>query len=324
MAGQPGEGDVHVNALLTNMSIAYQNEMYIAEQIFPEVPVKKQSDIVPKYDQSYWFRRLARKLGNTEAPPRGGYEVNTEDTYFCHIHGIGHEVPDTDRANADNPFDLDRDGMAWCMDQILAGKEYTFVSDFWKTGVWGTDKTGGSNFTKFSTYATSTPIETLREYKRTIRRLIARNPNTMVLGDLVWDRLEDHPDMLDRIKYSASADRPAIVSTNLIAQLLSFQRVLVGEAIYTDDEEGTAEASVTYSAYWDDDALMLYRPDRPGLRVPSAGYTFVWTSVFGTPRYVRTRREPMADRATLIELFEAYAMKVTAARAGLFLSDAVD
>lgn len=213
MAGQPGEGDVHVNSLLTNMSIAYVNEMYIAERIFPSVLVNKQSDYIPKYDQSHWFRDEAKKLNNTEAPPKGGYEVNTADTYFCDLYGIGHEVPDTVRANQDSPFDADRDGMAWCMDRMLMRKEVAFVGDFWKKTVWGTDWDGGSNFTKWSTYATSTPIEDIRSAKRTVRRKIARNPNTLILGDLTWDRLEDHPDMLDRIKYAASANAPAVVST---------------------------------------------------------------------------------------------------------------
>jgi hypothetical protein len=324
MADQPGQGDVHVNALLTNLSIAYQNEMYIAERIFPAVLVNKQSDIVPKYDQSHWFRDEAEKLGPTDAPPTGGYEVDTSDTYFCDEYGIGHLIPDGRRANQDSPFDADRDGVEWLMDRMLMRKERSFVSDFFKTSVWGADKTGGSDFEKWSTYATSTPIEDLREFKRTVRRKIARNPNKLVLGDLAWDRLEDHPDLLDRIKYGASQASPAMVSPNLVAQLLGLNEVLVGTSIYTADEEGTAEASVTYSANWDDDGLLLYVPPAPSLRRPAAGYTFIWKTVLGGPRYIRSRREPLGARADLLELFENWDMKATATAAGLFLSDAVD
>ena len=321
---QPGAGDVHVNALLTQLSIAYQNPMYIAERIFPVVRVNKQSDIVPKYDQSHWFRDEAALLADTEPPPKGGYSVDVTDTYFCHIYGIAHEIPDTVRSNQDSPFNADNDGMAWLMDRMLMRKERSFVGDFWKTSVWDTDKAGGTDFTKWSTYATSTPIEDIRGFKRELRRLIARNPNVLVLGDLTYDRLEDHPDMLERVKYGQTAGAPAMVTPNLIAQLLGLDEVLVGTSIYTADEEGTAEASVTYSANWDDDGLLLYRPASPSLRSPAAGYTFVWNTAMGGERYIRKRREPIGERGDLLELFEGWDMKATATGAGLFISDGVD
>jgi hypothetical protein len=37
--------DAHVDALMTNISIAYRNANYIGEQIFPRVPVQKKSDV---------------------------------------------------------------------------------------------------------------------------------------------------------------------------------------------------------------------------------------------------------------------------------------
>jgi hypothetical protein len=37
--------DLHVNSVLTNISIAYRNDAYIADRVFPMVNVGKQSDI---------------------------------------------------------------------------------------------------------------------------------------------------------------------------------------------------------------------------------------------------------------------------------------
>ena len=320
---QPGYGDTHVDAYLTNMSIGYKNETYIAKEIFPVLGVKKRSDLIPKYDQSHWFRREAVELSPMEAPPIGGYEVSS-DTYFCRKYGLGHVVADENRENTDRPFDLDRDGMEWLSDQMDARTEDYFVANFWKTSVWTTDKVGGTDFNKWSDYTNGTPVIDLREFRRTVRRLIARNPNTLVFGDLTMDAVADHPDMLERIKYGSSSEAPAIVTPNLVAQLLGFDRVLVGTSIYTDSAEGTAEASVTYGADWDDDALMLFCPPRPSLRQPAAGYTFSWTSVFGTERYIRRRREPLSEMGDLLEAIEYVDMKVTAAAAGLFMSDAAD
>lgn len=318
---QPGYDDAHVDGLLTNMSIAYVNEMYIASQIFPEVPVQNRSDIVPKYTKSDWFRNEAKRLAPMEPPPVGGYTIDVTDTYYCDEYGIGHVIPDQTRANTDRPFDPDRDGMAWMMDRIFMSEERMFVENFWKTGVWATDKVGTSDFTKWDVYATSTPIVDLRTWKRIMRHLIARNPNKLVLGDTTWDVLADHPTILDRIKYGSSSAAPAIVTPNLVAQILDLDNILVGTSIYTADAEGTAEASVTYAANWGDHGLLHYTPGRPSLRTPASGYTFVWQTAFGGPQYVRRRREPLSEKGDLLETFKFYDMKVTAADAGLFISD---
>ena len=55
----PTPRDLHVDQLLTQISIAFKNPSYIADQMFPMVPVRKQSDKIPKYDQSFWFRDQA-------------------------------------------------------------------------------------------------------------------------------------------------------------------------------------------------------------------------------------------------------------------------
>jgi len=56
---QPTANQVHVDALLTNISIGYRNASYIADRLFPIVPVNKQSNIIPNYEQSHWFRNDA-------------------------------------------------------------------------------------------------------------------------------------------------------------------------------------------------------------------------------------------------------------------------
>jgi len=263
-------------------------------------------------------------VGEAEPAPLSGYNVDTSDTYYCREYAIGTFISDARRANQDRPFDADMDGMQWVSDKLEMRMERKFVTDFWKTGVWGTDKTGGADFTKWSTYATSTPILNLRAYKRLVARAIGRQPNTLVLGDLTFDTLCDHPDFLDRIKYSSNSGSPAMVTAGLIAQLLGLEQVIVGSSVYTASLEGTAEGSVVYTANWDDAALLLYVPRSPSLFTPAAGYSFFWQTAFGGPRYIKRRRDPRSDKGDLIEGYQYGDMKITAAKAGLFMSDAVD
>ena len=55
---QPTVEDVHVDAALTNISIAYiqQADHFIAGRAFPRVVVEKQSDKYFSYTQPDWFR----------------------------------------------------------------------------------------------------------------------------------------------------------------------------------------------------------------------------------------------------------------------------
>jgi hypothetical protein len=304
------------------MSIAYINETYIADQIFPIVLVSKQTDIIPEYDQSHWFRDEADRIAETGIAPSSGFKVTTTATYYCDRFGLRYFVSDDQRINQDSPFEIDRDATEFVTDKLLMRRERAFVSDFWSTGVWTTDVTGGTTVTKWSDFGASDPIVDIRTYKRTVRRMIARTPNTLVLGDLTYDKLLDHPDVLDRIKYTQTG----IATKELLAALFDVDKVLVGTSIYTADEEGLAEASVTYSANWDDDALLLYVPARPSLMNPAAGYTFVWQTSGNAgrgPQWIRKYRdtERLGD---YIEVRSYFDQKATVANAGAFFSDIAD
>jgi hypothetical protein len=308
--------------MLTDISVAYSNPRYIADEIFPTVMVDKQTDIVPEYDKSHWFRDMADRISEGGTAPFAGFDVTTTTTYYCDRFGLRYFISDDQRANQDDPFNIDRDATKWVTDRLMLRRERSFVSDFWSTSVWTTDITGGSTVNKWSDFGTSDPIVDVRTYKRTVRRLIGRDPNCLVLGDLTYDKLLDHPDVLDRIKYTERG----IATQDLLASMFGLSKVLVGTSVYTADEEGLAEASVTLSANWDDDALLLYVPDNPMLMEPAAGYTFVWrtsSNAGGGPQWMRKYRdeERMGD---VVEVRSYYDQKSLVADAGAFFSGIAD
>ncbi len=315
---QPTGRDLHVDTMLTNISIGYRNAMYIADQICPIVRVQKQSDIVPKYDQSAWFRDEATLRGKGERARRGGFTVDKTDTYYCPRFSYAYEISDEDRDNQDSPFDLDRDGTEFVTDKLQLRRERAFAADFMKTGVWGTDKVGTTDFTKWSDYAGSNPVTDISDFMDAVEALIGREPNTLVMGKQVWLKLKWHPDLIDLIKYTQRGQ----LTVELMASLLEIARILVGRAIYTTSPEGTAESSVAYTRIWGKDALMLYVPDRPSLVNPAAAYTFVWERVPNAIQYMRRLRDEERE-VDIIEGNSYFDQKVTAKTAGLFMDEAV-
>ena len=60
----PAQSDLHVNVPLTNVSVAWMQDKatFIADKVFPRVPVQKQSDLYWKYSKSDWRKTEARSV----------------------------------------------------------------------------------------------------------------------------------------------------------------------------------------------------------------------------------------------------------------------
>jgi Phage major capsid protein E len=322
MPGQPDVGDVHVNQLLTNISVAHYNQPsdYIADQVFPVLYHAKQSDLVPKYDKGFFFadegNAMLRAPGTKAV--RTGFKVST-DSFFCQNWAVGFPIPDELRANQDSPFDMDRDGTLLVTELIRIRRERAWATDHMTTGIWSTDTTVPTKWND----VTSDPLLDVTNAKRTVRQLIGRDPNVLVMGRIVWDRLKDNPEILDRIKGGSSTGNPAVVNKTLVAQLFEVEKILVGEALYRSTAEG---AAVTLTPIMDDDALLVYVPPRASLLTPAAGYTFVWESMAagrGAPQYTLKYREG-PEKMDVIEEHTWFDHKILEPGGGVFFSDVVD
>jgi hypothetical protein len=323
---QPDVGDVHINSLLSNVSIGYSqpDDSFIADRVFPLVPVDKQSDLYTIYNRGDFFRDEGDRMLRAPGAPTviTGYGLSN-NPYYANNYAIGTEIPVELRANADTNFQLDESGTALVTNLQRIRRERAWAVDFMKTGVWGTDKTGGSDFTKWSDYGSSSPLADIRTGIRTVQIATGMKPNKLVLGGLVWDVLVDHPDLIGRVSGAATVGAPAMARPELLAQLLGIDEVLVGDAIYNSAAEGVA---VSMTRIFDDDALLLYAPRNPGRMMPSAGYTFFWQSaVLGTaaPQFIR-RWDDLERRRTVIEAHSYWDQVATETAAGYFFSDAVD
>lgn len=320
---QPTASDLHVDTLLTNLSVGYKNLNYIADQVFPIVPVKKQSDIIPKYNQSFWFRDDARLRAPGTKSQGGGYTVDLTQHYFCDRYSYRHEIPDEVRDNADQPFNLDREATEFVTDKLQMRRENNFAAKFFTTGIWkggsvAGDVTGGTNFTQWNDYGASTPLVDTETYKDDVEAVIGVEPNYFVIGKQVLVQLKWHPDLIETIKYV----QKGVLTEELIASLLGFDKLLVGRSIITSSHEGVAEGSVTYSRIWGKNGLMLFRPAAPSLMTPSAGYTFVWSRVQNAIQYIKRMRDE--ERETdIIESNSYFAQLDVVDNAGLFMSSLV-
>ncbi|MHC4413612.1 MAG: major capsid protein [Planctomycetota bacterium] len=273
---QPDVYSVHVDRPLTNISVAYIQEQghFISTKVFPVIAVDKRSDQYWSYTQADWFRDEARPRADSTESAGSGYNVST-DSYNCNVHAIHKDVGDQVVANSDNPLNPRADATRFVTHKMLLKQESEWVTDYFATSKWGTDRTGGTHFTQWNNYATSDPIEDIEAGKETILNNTGFMPNTLVLGYQVFRKLKHHPDIVDRMKYTTPVVNSTVDSV-LLAAMFGVDRVLVALGIENTAVEG---ATASYSFFLGKNALLAYVAPRASLLTPTAGYTFVWNGV---------------------------------------------
>ena len=328
----PTQADLHVNVPLTNVSVAYMQSAnsFIADKVFPKVKVEKQSNLYWKYSKSDWRRSdVKRRAPGTETPGVGWTE--TTDQYFCHVYGVHKDIDDQVRANADSNFNLDRDATEFITNQHLLKRDQDWMNSYFKAGVWATEKTGvasaptGNQFLQWD-QASSDPLKNVGQWLIDFRQLTGFAPNVCVMGSYVMLALKNHPDIIDRIKYT----QRGVVSEDLIATLFDVDELYVSYATQANGPQipdaVQQDAAATYGFIGDPKGLLFaYAPSSPSIMTPSAGYTFTWTGYLGgNAEGVKVKKFRMehivSDR---IEAESTYDMKVVCNDMGLWVGNAV-
>ncbi len=316
---QPTQQDVHIDGPLTNISVAYiqKKDNFIAQKVFPVVPVEKQSDKYFIYNKADWFRDEAEKRADATESAGSGYTLATGN-YFCDVYAFHKDVGDQMRKNSDNPLDPDRDATQFVTQRMMLRQEKQWVNTYFTTNVWAHDVTGGSDFTAWSDFAGSDPMEDMELGKETILSTTGFEPNTLVLGYRTFRKLKNHPDFVDRIKYTSDDT----ITAQKIAAMLDIERVFVSKAIINSAAEG---ATASYGFVAGNNAWLGYVNPEPSILQPSAGYVFTWRGIsdgLGTDIGIsRFRMQHL--RADRIEAQIAWTDAVIATDCGYFFSGAV-
>lgn len=329
----PTQSDLHVSAPLTNISVAYiqSEDTYIADKVFPRVPVQKQSDLYWKYHKSEWRRQDVERRAPSTETPGVGWNVTT-DQYFAHVYGIHKDVDDQLRANADSNFNLDRDATRFITNQLLLKRDQDWISTYFSPGVWDTERAGvasgptGSQFIQWNESG-SDPIGDVTHAVINQRELTGFAPNTLVMAPRVLHALRHHPDILDRIKYT----QRGIVTEDLLASLFGVKKILISWATQVagnpsrTQDPNVGDDTAEYEFMVGDNALLVYANPQPSLMTPSGGYVFTWNGYLGgNDRGIRVKRfRQEAIASDRIEAEMTYDMKVVSTDVGTFFQNAV-
>lgn len=336
MPGNPSIRDGHVDVLLTNISVAYiqQASNFAAANIFPVVPVEHASDLYLVYPKGAFFRDDVQARAYGGESPVIGFEL-TKATYYAEEQAISAFLDDRERANATPPYDPERGKVMLLTSQHLIHRDGDWARKFFKTGVWagGSGINGGSatgDYTGVASapttnqfiqwdQASSTPMELIDQAKEQMASLTGFSPNVIGMGARVFRALKNHPEVLDRIKYT----QRGLVTEDLLASMFGVDKLVVLRSVKNTAKQGATDAI----SFINDPTSMLlaYAPDAPGLDQPSAGYIFSWTGLLGDAAYNAGvwRGRDERKHSDWFEVRMAYDPEVVSSDLGIFFSAAV-
>lgn len=293
-----GSNNVHIDEVLTQISIGWPNTGLVGEALFPVVGVRKQSDKYYIFGREGWLPEDDARAPGSVANEVVGMQVSV-DTYFAREHALQIAVTDEERENVDSPLSPDRDGTEMVTSKIMLGRERAMQQLATTLGNYSSgNQTTLTSTDQWDDYDNSDPIGDLRTGKSAVNARIFRDPNVAVVPYQVMTVLEDHPDFLERIKYSERA----IFSPELLASVLGFQRVIVPGVGINNAALGQP---VSLGYLWGKDVVLAWVPDRAGLKIPAYGYEFQW----GRQMVDRWREDPR--KSDLIRVSRRYDLKLT-------------
>jgi hypothetical protein len=314
---QPTQTDVHVDSVLTNISVAFQQDAarFVAPLVFPSVPVSKQSDKYYTYSQADFFRDTAQVRADSTESAGSGYSLSTS-TYSSMVYALHKDIGDQVRANSDNPLAPDADATRYISQQMMIKQERDWATNFFAGSIWGTDVTPGTLWSASG----STPIADVETGMETVLTNTGMLPNTLVISYAVFSQLKNNADIIDRFKYTSSES----ITTDILARLFGVDRVLVMSGIHNSAAEG---ATAAYSQIGGKDALLVYSAPSASLLSPTGGYNFTWTGLsqsggIGSSTAVsRFRMDHL--RSDRIEIQSAWDFQVVSSSLGYFFDNVV-
>ena len=304
-----GGGNVHIDEVLTQISLGYPNNGLVGNSLFPEVRVRKQSDLYYEFGREGWLPEDDERAPGSRTVEIPGLEVST-NPYFAKERALQIAIPDEERENADAPLDPDRDGTDHVTSKLLLRREQRMFDLATAAANYHTNHSVTlSGTSQWSDYANSTPIADLKTGLRQVHSVLFMEPNTAIIPYEVMSQLEDHPDFIERIKYS----QPGVITADIIASVVGLQRIIVPGLGF--DSSGNPGGTPTLSYLWGKHVVLAWVPARAGLRTPSFAYEFVWRYPGGQSQVVERWRSN-ERKSDIVRVARRYDLRMIAVDEG--------
>jgi hypothetical protein len=302
-----------IDPVLSTIAQGYQNSDLIASALFPQVPVDLRGGNVLTFGkEAFMLYGTQRAPGENTKRIQFGY---SGAPYVLADYSLEGTVPIETMQEAQNSPGVDAAKMAiYGVSNIMALRLEKQAADAARTAATyaAANKVTLSGTGQWSDFTgVSQPIQNIETAKEAVRAATGKRPNTIVMGAQVMAKLRQHPIVVDRMKYTGRD----VATAEILAALFGVARVLVGDAIYSND------AGTAFTDVWGKDVIVAYTElgSLANMGAPSYGYTY---NLNGYPLV----EQPYFDRSAkswVYPVTRSEAPVIASASAGYLITNAV-
>jgi len=300
----PQKSQLHVNQLLSNVSVQYKNSEYIWDKVCPQVLVAKDSDLYRVYERNF-------KMPETKRAPKGvanefSFDFSTS-SYLLEQHALKDYIGVDEEQNNDIGS-LQVDATENLTDAIYRKIELS-VAKLFTTTSWSLNVSLAAANAFSQNTTVSDPVPIFDTGASTVIANTGKTPNFGILPRNAYIAVKNHVSVLDRVKYTSSE-----VSQAMVASLLGLSEMLVPTAVQDTALQGLTPS---LSNFYGDIAFLGWKPPAAGIKQPSCAYTFI-SSMPRTRTWFDEERN-----ANAVEVEVKYEAKVVASLTGYLIKAVV-
>ena len=299
--------DLRINAYLSEVARGYGNNSFIAENLFPIIDSEKEKIDI------FQFNKEAFQLYDTERAIRANSNVISPKGFSKHTatlaeHDLAYPIDYREEDEAEkvklqlHATNVVTEGLKLklekqCADLAQDPKNYATEN---KIALSGT-----SQFTNNA----SDPLKVVNAGKDAVCGKIGKDPNTLVMGQEVWQALKQNTSLKNLIASSSNK----IITLDLLKEFFEIENIVVGRSIYAD-------ANNNFARVWGNNIILAYVPKLTSRTEydPSFGYTVRKKDALQIDEYQKEGNKVKYIRAT-----DIYTPFLVGAEAGYLISNAV-
>lgn len=253
-----------IDPILSTFVRGYTNNEYVGQLLFPNVDVSASGGQVIEFGkEGFMLYNTQRAPGGSTARMEFGY---LGKPYAVENHALEALVPDeNDRDASVVPgISLSQEAVGLVFDSMQLRLEYQRAMTARNAAAYAaSNKVALSGATLWSA-STSTPKADVTAGIAAIRASTGKKPNVLILPPMSISKLDRHPDVRDRLKYTSKET----VTAQALANYFEVETVVEGNAVYSADGS-------TLLDVWGNDIVLAYVPKNfRTQRAPSYGYTY--------------------------------------------------
>ncbi|MBR3994228.1 MAG: hypothetical protein IKI97_03000 [Clostridia bacterium] len=239
--------ELRINAYLSEVARGYSNNSFIAESLFPVI-----SSDLEKVD-IFEFNKEAFQVYDTERAIRANSNVISPKGFKKHTttlteHDLAYPIDYREEEEARkiklqvHATNVVTQGLLLKLETQCAA----LAQD--PTKYPATNKIALSGTSQF-THKDSDPVGVIDDAKDAISRQIGQDPNTLVMGQEVWESLKRNESLKGLIANSTNK----IVTLDLLKEFFEVENIVIGKAIYSN-------ASDQFERVWGNNIILAYVP----------------------------------------------------------------